>query len=50
MNWNKLPVLFDDFLDWYWPAFDAYSFILARMNEHEADQRETGLLCCNTSQ
>lgn len=31
-------VLFNRFLDWYWPAFNAYSFILARMNEYEADR------------
>jgi Zn-dependent protease with chaperone function len=30
-------VLFNRFLDWYWPAFNAYSFVLARMNEYEAD-------------
>jgi Zn-dependent protease with chaperone function len=29
--------LFNIFLDWYWPAFNAYSFVLARMNEYEAD-------------
>ncbi|MDY6939367.1 MAG: M48 family metalloprotease [Cyanobacteriota bacterium] len=31
-------ILFDRFLDWYWPSFDAYSFTLARMNEYEADR------------
>lgn len=31
-------VLFNRFLEWYWPAFNAYSFILARMNEYEADR------------
>ncbi|MEG3896476.1 MULTISPECIES: M48 family metalloprotease [unclassified Microcoleus] len=30
--------LFNRFLEWYWPAFNAYSFILARMNEYEADR------------
>ncbi|MBE9042426.1 M48 family metalloprotease, partial [Oscillatoriales cyanobacterium LEGE 11467] len=31
-------ILFDRFLNWYWPSFDAYSFTLARMNEYEADR------------
>jgi Zn-dependent protease with chaperone function len=31
-------VLFNHFLNWYWPAFNAYSFILARMDEYEADR------------
>jgi len=31
-------VLFNRFLDWYWPHFNAYSFTLARMNEYEADR------------
>lgn len=31
-------VVFKLFLNWYWPAFNAYSFILARMNEYEADR------------
>ncbi|MGK7915230.1 MAG: M48 family metalloprotease [Prochloraceae cyanobacterium] len=26
------------FLEWYWPSFNAYSFVLARMNEYEADR------------
>ena len=30
-------ILFNRFLDWYWPSFNAYSFVLARMNEYEAD-------------
>jgi len=30
--------LFNLFLEWYWPAFNAYSFILARMDEYEADR------------
>lgn len=25
------------FLDWYWPKFNAYAFVLARANEYEAD-------------
>jgi Zn-dependent protease with chaperone function len=35
---NGSSVLFNRFLNWYWPAFDAYSFTLARMNEYEADR------------
>lgn len=31
-------VLFNGFMEWYWPAFNAYSFILARMDEYEADR------------
>lgn len=31
-------ILFNRFLDWYWPFFNAYSFVLARMNEYEADR------------
>lgn len=31
-------VLFNSFSKWYWPSFNAYSFILARMNEYEADR------------
>lgn len=31
-------ILFHHFLEWYWPAFHAYSFVLARMNEYEADR------------
>ncbi len=30
--------LFNDFLEWYWPRFNAYSFTLGRMNEYEADR------------
>jgi Zn-dependent protease with chaperone function len=30
--------LFDWFIKWYAPYFDAYSFVLARAQEHEADQ------------
>lgn len=30
-------ILFNRFLKWYWPAFNAYSFTLARLNEYEAD-------------
>ena len=37
-NQHKASVLFNHFLDWYWPSFNAYSFILARMNEYEADR------------
>jgi Zn-dependent protease with chaperone function len=31
-------VLFNHFLNWYWPAFNAYSFVLGRTNEYEADR------------
>lgn len=31
-------VLFDRFLSWYFPTFNAYSFVLARMNEYDADR------------
>lgn len=31
-------ILFNRFLKWYWPSFNAYSFILARMDEYEADR------------
>ncbi len=30
--------LFNEFLEWYWPRFNAYSFTLGRMNEYEADR------------
>ncbi|MBV6626101.1 MAG: M48 family metalloprotease [Rivularia sp. (in: Bacteria)] len=30
--------IFERFLNWYVPFFNAYSFVLARMNEYEADQ------------
>jgi Zn-dependent protease with chaperone function len=30
--------LFDWFIEWYAPYFNAYSFVLARAQEHEADQ------------
>ncbi|MEM7579482.1 MAG: M48 family metallopeptidase [Cyanobacteria bacterium P01_A01_bin.80] len=30
--------IFEWFLKWYVPFFNAYSFVLARMNEYEADQ------------
>ncbi|MEG3863226.1 M48 family metalloprotease [Microcoleus sp. herbarium12] len=31
-------MLFNSFLEWYWPSFNAYSFTLARMDEYEADR------------
>ncbi|TAG95273.1 MAG: peptidase [Oscillatoriales cyanobacterium] len=37
-NQSGTLVLFNRFLEWYWPTFNAYSFILARMNEYEADR------------
>jgi Zn-dependent protease with chaperone function len=30
--------IFDGFLNWYAPFFNAYSFVLARMDEYEADR------------
>ncbi|MEO1428280.1 MAG: M48 family metallopeptidase [Cyanobacteria bacterium J06633_8] len=30
--------IFEQFLKWYVPFFNAYSFVLARMNEYEADK------------
>ncbi|BAU13838.1 Zn-dependent protease with chaperone function-like protein [Leptolyngbya sp. NIES-3755] len=33
-----VSVLFDRFLSWYFPTFNAYSFVLARMNEYDADR------------
>lgn len=30
--------LFEYFLNWYYPFFNAYSFVLARSNEYEADR------------
>jgi Zn-dependent protease with chaperone function len=35
---HDTAILFNRFLDWYWPSFNAYSFVLARMNEYEADR------------
>jgi Zn-dependent protease with chaperone function len=35
---HETSALFNRFFQWYWPAFNAYSFILARMNEYEADR------------
>ena len=34
----QADILFNWFLGWYWPFFNAYSFTLARMNEYEADR------------
>ena len=31
-------ILFDRFLGWYYPLFNAYSFVLARQDEYEADR------------
>ncbi|MCL1464224.1 M48 family metallopeptidase [Argonema galeatum] len=44
--WEKLhqsgmhgsSILFERFFNWYIPFFNAYSFVLARMNEYEADR------------
>ncbi len=41
--------LFNRFLEWYWPAFNAYSFILARMNEYEADRCAAQLAGAHTA-
>mgnify|MGYP003587285643 CR=1 FL=1 len=35
MHWTT--ALLRRFFDWYAPYFDAYSFVLARANEYEAD-------------
>lgn len=35
---QQAELLFNWFLKWYWPFFNAYSFTLARMNEYEADR------------
>ncbi len=37
-NQHGASILFNRFLDWYWPSFNAYSFVLARMDEYEADR------------
>jgi Zn-dependent protease with chaperone function len=41
--------LFNHFLEWYWPAFNAYSFILARMDEYEADRCAAQLAGAHTA-
>jgi Zn-dependent protease with chaperone function len=38
------PVLFTKFLDWYAPFFNAYSFVLARAQEYEADRQAARLV------
>ncbi|GAP95267.1 M48 family metallopeptidase [Leptolyngbya sp. NIES-2104] len=35
---RSTSVLFDRFLDWYFPRFNAYSFVLGRLNEYDADR------------
>lgn len=35
---HNAAALFDRFLNWYSPFFNAYSFVLGRMNEYEADR------------
>lgn len=30
--------MFLKFVDWYWPRFNAYAFVLSRANEYEADR------------
>ena len=35
---NRAARAFQAFLRWFWPAFNARAFVLARSNEYEADQ------------
>lgn len=35
---HKLSFLYDKFLNWYFPYFNAYSFVLLRRQEREADE------------
>ena len=37
-NQHGASIWFNRFLNWYWPSFNVYSFVLARMNEYEADR------------
>lgn len=41
-HWGS--VLFTKFLDWYAPFFNAYSFVLARAQEYEADRQAARLV------
>ena len=41
-HWGS--VLFTKFLDWYTPFFNAYSFVLARAQEYEADRQAARLV------
>lgn len=35
---NGGALIFEKFLDWYWPFFNAYSFVLRRADEYVADR------------
>ena len=35
---HKGSFIFENFFNWYAPFFSAYSFVLARMDEYEADR------------
>ena len=39
-------ILFEKFLNWYAPFFNAYSFVLARADEYEADSNSANLVGC----
>lgn len=45
----QADILFNWFLGWYWPFFNAYSFTLARMNEYEADRCSAKLAGANNA-
>ncbi len=38
LNDNKFAVLYEKFVDWFFPYFQAYSFVLMREHEKEADE------------
>lgn len=42
-------IWFNAFLNWYWPSFNSYSFVLARMNEYEADRCSAELVGANNT-
>jgi len=44
-NWGI--TLFNRFFEWYIPFFNAYSFVLARLNEYEADRRSAEFIGSN---
>ena len=41
---HKLAFLYTKFVNWYFPLFSAYSFVLMRRQEREADQYAAGLV------
>ncbi len=43
-HWGS--VFFTKFLDWYAPFFNAYSFVLVRAQEYEADRQASKLVGC----